>query len=115
MLTKAISIALGVALIALAALGFLYRAEVRAGATTRTELKASNTALEGVAKQRKKDSATLAAWQAERASTGRKLADAQQALSQALQGEKAWSEVSVPTTVQQALLRDSERSKHEEN
>jgi hypothetical protein len=114
MITKAVSIALAVTLMALAALGFLYRAEVRSGAATRAELQSATKALQGVAKQRKQDLATVAAWQRENASTGRKLAEAQQALSQALQGEKAWSDTEVPTTVQQALLRSSERSNHED-
>jgi hypothetical protein len=112
MLTKAISIALAVALIALASLGLIYRAEVRAGATTRAELQTAKDALNGVAKQRKQDVATVAAWQKKNASTGRKLAEARQALQTALQGEKAWSDTQVPPAVIEALAGPSERSNH---
>lgn len=106
-MTKYLVAAIAALTLALAAMGFLYRGEVRAGAKTRAELQTATTALHGVAKQRKRDANTVAAWQAQNAATGRKLAQAQQALSEALQAEKGWSDTSVPTEVQKALLRDS--------
>jgi hypothetical protein len=97
---------------ALGAMGLLYRAEVRTGAENRDKLKTAVQALQGVVEQRKADQRTLAAWQAVNAVQARKLADAQQGLQKALQGVSAWSEATVPTTVQDALLSDSERPKY---
>lgn len=114
-MTKYLIASIAALTLALAALGFAYRAEVRRVGEVQAELNTAKEALNGVAKQRKQDAATVAAWQRQNAATGRKLAQAQQALSEALQAEKGWSDTSVPTEVQKALLRDSERSDNDAN
>jgi predicted TPR repeat methyltransferase len=65
----------------------------------KTLAEAHNRALERAAQDRK----VLVARQAKIASQSAKLQHAQQALSEALQHEKAWSDTDVPTAVQNAL------------
>ena len=52
----------------------------------------------------KKDRAALLARENKIASQGRKLAQAQEALSEALQRNKTWSDTDVPTDVQEAIV-----------
>ena len=91
-------------------LGLLYRTAVRTNAAQAVQLQAATQALEGVAKQRKKDLATLAARAVDNAAYRRKLAQAQEALHTALQADSAWSNTSVPPSVQKALREDSDGS-----
>ena len=99
--------ALGLALLGL---GLLYRAEVRTNAAQAVQLQVAAQALEGVAKQRKKDLATLAARAVDNAAQRVLLAQAQEALHTALQADLTWSNTSVPTGVQKALREDSDGS-----
>jgi hypothetical protein len=56
----------------------------------------------------KKDRAALLARENKIASQGRKLAQAQEALSEALQRNKTWSDTDVPTDVQEAIVGRSD-------
>lgn len=94
-------------LLTLAVMGFVLKGEVEQKAKVNAAL---TTALAGLAQaetQRKLDVQVLAARQAENATQARKLADAQGALSEALQRNKVWSEASVPDDIQKALTRRS--------
>ena len=75
--------------------------------TLKLELQTAQVGLEQAAKQRKLDAQVLVARQAEIASEGRKLAQARQALSAALQRNKGWSGADVPTDVIEALAGGS--------
>lgn len=95
-------------MITLAVMGFVLKGEISDKAKVNAAL---TTALAGLAQadtQRKLDAKVLVARAAENAAQARKLADAQGALSEALQRNKAWSEASVPGGIQQALTRRSE-------
>ena len=109
-MTKYLWVAVAALGLALLGLGLLYRTEVRSNAAQAVQLQATTQALEGVAKQRKKDLATLAARAAENATQRVLLAQAQEALHTALQADLAWSNTSVPTGVQKALREDSDGS-----
>lgn len=54
--------------------------------------------------RREKDLSTLVAREADRRSTGLKLARAEQALSEALERNKTWSDTNVPTDIQDRIL-----------
>ncbi len=69
--------------------------------------KSASEALDQAVAARKLDARVLATRQVENAAQGRKLAQAQQALSQALQANLVWSDTNVPTAVQEAILSDS--------
>ena len=72
-------------------------------AVLNAELQTARAGLEQAATQRKLDAKVLAARQAENVATGRKLAQSQVALSEALQRNKSWSEADVPPEVIEAL------------
>lgn len=91
-------------------LGLFYRSEVKSAAIDRANLTTATEALNRAAVQRKKDLATVAARDKANAVAARKLDEALQGLSQALQAESVWSNTSVPTEVQKALLEDSDAS-----
>lgn len=114
-MNKVLTYALATCVVLLLVFGSLWQHEVKSGAAQREQLSTAEKALSRAAEQRKRDAATLVARQAVIASQGRKLAEAQQGLSQALQGEKAWSDTSVPESVRSALLRDSGGSKSAAN
>lgn len=84
-------------------LGYL----VYSGASEKAVLQTTNKALveaaDRAAEREKADRALLVSRQAEIASQARKLAHTQQALSEALQRNKAWSDTDVPLDVQKAL------------
>lgn len=109
-MTKYLWIAIAILGLGLAALGLLYRSEVRKGAQDRERLQTATDALDRVAVQRKKDLATLAARARENRATGLELAQAQEALQKALQAEKGWSDTEVPEGVRKALTEDSDAS-----
>ncbi len=94
----------------LIALGLLYRSEVRSAAVDRASLSTATEALKRAAVQRKRDLATVAARDRANAASAAKLDEALQGLQKALQAETGWSNTSVPTEVQKALLEDSDAS-----
>lgn len=69
-------------------------------------VEAQNRAAERLSQTRK----VLVAREAKIASQARKITEAQDALQNALQAEKAWSDTDVPTPVQKALLGRSDGS-----
>lgn len=114
-MTKYLTLAIAGLLLALSGLGLLYRAEVRKSAESEQRFTIAVQALSRVEEQRKQDSRTLAARQAAIAAQGRKLAQAQEGLQKALQANSVWSDTEVPTDVQQALTRRSERPSNADN
>lgn len=106
-MTKYLIAALAALMVIIGALGYTVKQQVASAAVLKAEVKSLTDAQKQAATRLKKDRATLVAREAKIASQARKLADAQQALSNALQAEKAWSDTDVPTTVQKALTGDS--------
>lgn len=82
------------------------------GIGERAVLQAANEALveavDHAAERAAEDRKVLVARQAEIASQARKLAQTQQALSEALQRNRSWSDTDVPLDVQKALSRPSD-------
>ena len=106
-MTKYLMAAIAALLLVVAGLGYTVKQQVASAAVLKQEVKVLTDAQKQAATRLKKDRATLVAREAKIASQARKLADAQQALSEALQAEKAWSDTDVPTPVQKALTGDS--------
>lgn len=84
-------------------LAVLLTSALNGRAVLKEELQTANAGLEQAATQRKLDEKVLATRQAENASTGRKLAQSQAALAEALQRNKSWGEDDVPPEVIDAL------------
>lgn len=99
--------AIAILLLALTGVGLLYRAAAVKAAESEQRFTIAAAALGRVEAQRKLDANTLAARQVTIAAQARKLAQAQEGLSQALQANPVWSDTEVPTAVQEALLRHS--------
>jgi hypothetical protein len=78
---------------------------VRLRAENQSLMEAQKRAVE----REKRDRAVLVARQAKIVSQGRKLAEAQEALSEALQRNKSWSDTDVPDEVQKALSERSDK------
>ncbi len=91
------------AVLALAALGYLYKTELKANAQLSAVNTLQNEALERAVEASKRDRQVLVARQAEIAATARRLAQAQRSLSEALQRNNSWSDTHVPDEVQRAL------------
>ena len=105
-MTKYLMAAIAALLIVVAALGYAVKQQVGSAAVLKQEVKVLTDAQKQAATRLKKDRAALVAREAKIAAQTRKLAEAQQALSRALQAEKAWSDTDVPTPVQKALTGD---------
>lgn len=114
-MTKYLLAALAAMVLALGGLGLLYRAEVRKSAESEQRFTIAVQALSRVEEQRKQDARTLAARQAAIAAQRVLVAQAQEGLQKALQANSVWSDTEVPTDVQQALTRRSERSSNADN
>lgn len=93
----------GILLVSTLGLGWVAKTEYDAVRYLRIENKAFSEALERATVREDRDRKVLVARQAKLASTARKLAEAQQALSEALQRNPDWSNTNVPTDVQEAL------------
>jgi uncharacterized protein HemX len=102
-MSKALAAALATLTLVAALLGGALWVTVAKNADLSAQVNSLTEAQERAVARAKADRATLVARQAKIASQGRKLAQAQQALSEALQHEKAWSDTDVPTAVQNAL------------
>ena len=102
-MTKALAAALAALTLVAALLGFGLWVTVAKNADLTHQVNVLTEAQERALARAKADRATLVARQAKIASQTAKLAQAQQALSEALQDEKAWSDTDVPTAVQNAL------------
>jgi uncharacterized protein HemX len=109
-MTKYLIAAIAALVLALGGMGYMLKKQVEQAAVLEVQVKTIKDAQKQAALRRKKDAATLVAREREIASQARKLADAQQGLSEALQAEKAWSDTDVPTTVQKALSGGSDGS-----
>lgn len=83
--------------------GYLWQQSIDEVAYLKIENKSFSEALERAGRREKRDSDILVAREAENALQARKLAQAQGALSKALQRNKAWSDTDVPPDVQSAL------------
>jgi hypothetical protein len=103
MFNKIILTIMGLLLALLIATGYGLYAQIGVTAALKSEVTALNAASERAAVRLKKDAKALAAREAKIAAQGRKLAEAQTALSAALQQEKDWSDTQVPDSVQKAL------------
>lgn len=106
-MTKYLIAAIAALVLALGGMGYVLKSQVERAAVLEVQVKTLTDAQKQAATRRKKDAATLVAREKEIASQARKLAEAQQGLSEALQAEKAWSDTDVPTPVQKALSGDS--------
>lgn len=93
----------GILLVVAIVLGLAYSTTEKRAIAAEAQRDTAVQALDGVQKQRKIDAATLVANRALQASTARKLAEAQQGLSQALQRNSGWSDTEVPPDVFDAL------------
>lgn len=102
-MTKALAAALAALTLVAALLGFGLWVTVAKNAALTHQVNTLTEAQERALARARADRATLVARQAKIASQTAKLAQAQQALSEALQDEKAWSDTDVPTAVQNAL------------
>lgn len=93
------------ALVLLAA-GLGYTVKRQAGQVAALEVKqeALSKALNQAAERVRRDRKALVAREAANAAQARKLAQAQEALSEALQRNKTWSDTDVPAEVQEALV-----------
>jgi hypothetical protein len=93
------------ALVLLAA-GLGYTVKRQAGQVAALEVKqeALSKALNQAAERVRRDRKALVAREAANAAQARKLAQAQEALSEALQRNKTWSDTDVPTDVQEAIV-----------
>lgn len=102
-MTKALAAALAALTLVAALLGFGLWVTVAKNAALTHQVNVLTEAQERALARAKADRATLVARQAKIALQSRALEKAQQALSEALQDEKAWSDTDVPTAVQNAL------------
>lgn len=84
-------------------LGYLYRRQSAALGAVVAERDGLSKALSRAVERGERDRRVLVAREAKIASEAHKLAQAQEALSQALQRNNAWSDTDVPTEAQQAL------------
>lgn len=103
MLSRILAGAIAVLLLALAGVGWMAKSQYDAASALRIENKGLTEAAERAARRAKSDRKVLVARQAEIALQARKLAQADQALSEALQRNKSWSDTDVPPDVQKAL------------
>lgn len=108
-MTKALAAALAALTLVATLLGFGLWVAVTKNADLTHQVNVLTEAQEQALARAKADRATLVARQAKIASQTAKLAQAQQALSEALQDEKAWSDTDVPTAVQNALSGRSDK------
>lgn len=106
MKTTIISVCVVVAL--LTGGGYLYKGAVERESALRTQLNTLSEAQKQAEKRRKSDRKVLVATQAKIALQGRKLAQTEAALSEALQRNKSWSDTDVPDDVQKALYGASD-------
>lgn len=97
--------------LASALLGIGLYLQVKANGKQSVELDGTKKALSGLVEQRKRDERILVARHKEIVLQGRKLAQAQEGLSQALEANSIWSEGKVPADVFEALVGDSDASK----
>ena len=102
-MTKVYLTLIGILIAALLGLGWFGKTQYDSARDLRTANKTLVDAAEQAQRRAKADRKVLVARQAEIASQRRKLAEAQQALSEALQRNKSWSDTDVPTDVQKAL------------
>lgn len=102
-MTKVYLTILGVLLAIILGLGWFGKAQYDCARDLRTANKSLTEAAEQAQRRAKSDRKVLVARQGEIASQARKLAEAEQALSEALQRNKAWSDTDVPDDVQKAL------------
>lgn len=102
-MSKALAAALATLTLVAALLGGALWVTVAKNADLSAQVNSLTEAQEQAVARAKADRATLVARQAKIASQSAKLQHAQQALSEALRGEKAWSDTDVPTAVQNAL------------
>ena len=86
--------------------GLGYTVKRQAGEVARLEAHADalGKAIDRAAERIRRDRKALVAREAANAAQGRKLAQAQEALSEALQRNKTWSDTDVPTDVQEAIV-----------
>ena len=103
-MSKALAAALATLTLVAALLGGALWVTVAKNADLSAQVNSLTEAQEQAVARAKADRATLVARQAKIASQSAKLQHAQQALSEALRGEKAWSDTDVPTDVQEAIV-----------
>lgn len=94
--------------LALALCGYGYYQEIRSSSAKDARIQSLTEAADRASKRAKFDRQALVAREAENAVQTRKLAQAQQALSEALQRNSDWSDTDVPPDVQNALLGRSD-------
>lgn len=94
---------IGALLLSLAGMGYLVYYQAGRVAGLQASVTSLTEAAERAADRAKADRQVLVARQAKIVVQARKLARAQQALSEALQRNKAWSDTDVPDDVQKAL------------
>ena len=109
-MSRALTAALATLTLVAALLGGALWVTVAKNADLSAQVNTLTEAQERAVARAKADRATLVARQAKIASQSAKLQHAQQALSEALRGEKAWSDTDVPTAVQNALSGRSDGS-----
>lgn len=102
-MSKLLAYAVAALLVASLALGFGLWRSVSANGALREQRDTAVEALSRAAETRKVEQALLAQREKEIASERRKSKQAQQALQEALQAERAWAEGVVPDGVQKAL------------
>lgn len=102
-MTRTLIITIGILLAIASLLGYGLNRSYREQAQLEVVAKSLTEALERVQAQSEKNRKVLVARQAENASQARILAQAQEALSEALQANKPWSDTDVPPDVQKAL------------
>ena len=87
-----------------AGLGYTVKRQAGQVAALEAHNEALGKAVDRAAERIRKDRKALVAREAANAAQGRKLAQAQEALSQALRANKTWSDTDVPTDVQEAIV-----------
>lgn len=102
-MTKYLIAAIVALMLALVGMGYVLKNQVARAAVLQQEVKVLTDAQKQAATRRKKDRATLVAREREIASQARKLAEAQQGLSEALTKNQVWASQHVPNEVQEAL------------
>lgn len=102
-MTKALAIAVALLLATLLGVGWVAKSQYDNAAYLKTENKALLDEQKRAIEREDRDRKVLVARQAKIVSQARKLAQAEQALSEALQRNKAWSDTDVPDDVQKAL------------
>lgn len=97
------------ALVLLAAgLGYTVKRQAGQVATLESHNEALGKAIDRAAERIRRDRKALVAREAANAVQARKLAQAQEALSEALQRNKTWGDTDVPTDVQEAIVGRSD-------